>query len=222
MVSVVYKIADTLIKDSKYKPFLMLSFFTCFGIIGFQITFRFMLSRTIICGMFFAIGVFVNKNVEHLKDLSCFGSALICALTFVVIGHYGSANMGTNEYRYPVLFVIGAVMASYALIYLCKVFDETYIRAFKPMKKTLILLGKNSMDIVIWQFNAFRLVTILQMKLYGDQITWENVLQHYPCYVTENGWWIVYTVVGLVVPILFCGVLRSKPWGKVFMNMHIV
>lgn len=222
LVSVAYKIVDTFIKESKYKPFVLLSFFTIFGIMGFQITFPYMLSRTMICGMFFAIGVFVKSYAKHLRDLSCLGSALLCALTFVVIGYYGSANMGTNEYRYPVLFVIGAIMSSYALIYFCKEFDKVQIHPITDIKKMLIFLWKNSIDIVIWQFNAFRIVIILQMKLYGDKITLENILQHYPCYATENGWWAVYTIVGLAVPILFCRVLRLKPWGKALKSIHVV
>lgn len=46
------------------------------------------------------------------------------AVIFLVIGHYNSANMGANEYRYPLLFVIGALAASYVVIEISKYIEN--------------------------------------------------------------------------------------------------
>lgn len=221
VVSIIYKAFDILIKESKYKDYLMLVLSGTFCVIAFNITFPHMLSRTIICGFFFALGVFTKRHRSELQGFDCFGTALACGCLFLIIAHYGSANMGANQYKFPFLFIVGALMASYAILYLCKEFDLR-VKILMPVKKFLMYLGKHSIDIVIWQFVAFRIVIILQMYLNSEEITWSGVLSYYPCYSTDHGWWIVYTLVGLLVPVLFCSLLRSGPWGKVLKKLHIV
>lgn len=222
VISVLYKIIDSTMKESGYKDCLVFAVFSVFALISFQITFPYMISRTFICGMFFAAGAFAKKHLKEIRQMDCMSAAVICGILFLIIGHYGSANMGSNEYRYPVLFVIGAAMASYALLYFCRSLDNMKAKFCLPVKQMLIFFGKNSMDIVIWQFVAFRAVIILQMYLNHETITVSNVLQYYPCYSTAHGWWMAYTLAGLLIPILFCSILRMGPWGNLLKRIHIV
>ncbi len=221
VVSILYKIIDTWINESKYKDVMLLIFAGILAFISFQVTFPHMLSRTIICGFYFALGVFVKRNGKELKDLSCFGTAFVSGIIYLLISYYGSANMGKNQYRFPLQFVIGAILASYTILYVCKEFDLR-AKLLIPVKKFLMFLGRHSIDIVIWQFNAFRLVILFQMYLNKEEITFANLLSYYPFYSTTNGWWVVYSVVGLLAPILFCEILRFGPWGKLFRKIHIV
>lgn len=224
LTSIIYKLIDTYMKVSKYKPFIMLAIFTLIGITGFTISFDHMLSRVCILSMFFGFGVFVKTFIEEFRSIDCFSLAIISAILFLIIGKYNSANMGANEYRYPLLFVVGAISASYALLYFCRWADRLCkkIHIVECIKNIGTFFGRNSMDILIWQFVSFRLVILLQMYKWHNPITWDELLSHYPVYVVSNGWWIIYTIVGMVVPVLFCSILRAKPIGYVTKKMHIV
>lgn len=222
VISVLYKMIDFSLKDSAYADVLMLLLFGIFALISFQITFPYMVSRTFICGMYFAGGAFIKKHWQVFRKIDHKILPMICGILFLVIGHYNSANMGSNEYRYPVLFVIGAAMASYSLICFCRYFDRRTGWFLLPLKHLLIFLGRNSMDIVIWQFVAFRAVIMVQMYLNHETITISNILKYYPCYSTEGIWWLAYTAAGLLLPLLFCSILRTGVWGKWLKFLHIV
>lgn len=221
LVSIIYKLFDTLMLEVKYRDFVLLGFSSILTLVAMQITFPYMLSRTVICGWYFSLGVVLKNNKDKLNNFVCFGSALAAGCTFLLIAHFGSANMGKNSYRYPLQFILGAVLASYALLYICCEFDKR-AKILMPVKKLLIYLGKHSLDIVIWQFVSFRLVILLQMYMNGELITLDNVLSYYPCYSTANGWWLVYTIVGTCVPIALCEFLRCGYWGKILKKIHIV
>lgn len=221
LVSIFYKILDLVIKESKFKPLLILFIFASLTAIGFAKTFPYLTSRTLILGLFFAIGALVKKYKEYFKDVVGGITAVICLLMYIVIASFNSANMGKNEYSNPLLFVIGSILASYALIVFCKLFEEK-VKVLQPVKRFIMFLGRRSLDILIWQFVAFRIVILLQMVIYKEELTIGNLLSYYPVYDSSNFWWIAYFVVGLFIPIGFCSLLRLGFWGKAFKKIHIV
>lgn len=154
------------------------------------------------------VGFLVKEYQEKLHPFDRPSLAVLAFLIFVVIGRYNSANMGKNEYRYPFSFVFGALLASYCLISTSRLIQDSSIRLVRLMKRDLCYLGKKSIDIVIWQFVAFRLVIVLQLWMNGEPIS--DLLLYYPVYSASNGWWIVYTIVGCAVPIW---------WGNMYHGM---
>lgn len=208
MVSVLYKFLDVTIQQSNWKRPLITGLFAAMAVMGFEINLPYMLSRTLILGMFYAAGFLVKEYQEKLHPFDRPPSAVLAFLIFVVIGRYNSANMGKNEYRYPFSFVFGALLASYCLISTSRLMQDSSIRLVRLMKRGLCYLGKKSIDIVIWQFVAFRLVIVLQLWMNGEPIS--DLLLYYPVYSASNGWWIVYTIVGCAVPIW---------WGNMYHGM---
>ncbi len=221
-VSVIYKIADRLAGDAKYKDFTLMCLFAVAAVIGFEINFKYMISRTLILSLFFAAGVVIKNNMSAVKAVGKgVGLPLMCFLIFCVIGRYGSANMGQNEYRYPFLFIIGSFLISYAILYFCKKFENLKIKSAVFIKNSITYIGRHSMDIVIWQFVAFRLVIILQMYLNGEELTLNNILSYFPMYDSTHGWWLAYTAVGVLAPIIWCSLLRLGISGKIVKKLHI-
>ena len=139
-----------------------------------------MLSRTLICGFFYALGAFGKKYLLNLKlDRNTVVYAVISAGTFLVIGHYNSANMGDNVYRYKSLFLIGAVLASFATLCISKCIEEICRNnILSYVKKAVCFIGRNSIDIVIWQFIAFRAVIAVQLLI--NHIPLNRLLEYYP------------------------------------------
>lgn len=66
MVSVLYKVLDVYIQECKYKHLFLWSCFTALAIIGFEMDLPFMLSRTLILGLFYAAGHFVKIHKDDL------------------------------------------------------------------------------------------------------------------------------------------------------------
>ena len=225
LVSVLYKAMDSSLPDSKTKDFFMLSFFVALAVMATEINLKYLLSRTLILGLFFAAGVFCRKyGIDKTllsKEYSAAAFAGFCA--FLFFARHNGASMSKNEYGYTLTFFIGAFLASYAVIYFSKILDLCNVKAVKMLKSLFSYLGKNSKDIVIWQFVAFRIGIIIQMCVYHEEITISNVLSYYPVHSVSGGmWWVLYTFIGLFVPIMWGKFLRIGPWGYVLQRLFIV
>lgn len=225
LVSVLYKLIDCKLPESKTKDAFLLLFFAALAAMAFEVNLKYLLSRTFVLSFFFAVGVYCRKHGidKTLLSREYAIAAVVSGLAFLLFGRHNWANMGKDEYGHTLTFFLGAFLASYACVYLSKVLDDCKAKPAAILKSLLSYLGRNSMDIVIWQFVAFRIVIMLQMYLYYEEITVSNVLSYYPIHSTSGGlWWAAYTLVGLFMPILWGKLLRLGPWGKLLKRLHIV
>lgn len=79
----------------------------------------------------------------------------------------------------------------------------------------LIYIGKNSLPILVMHQISFKIVTYIQVSVYKEPA---YMLASFPVLYTDNGWWIIYSIVGVCVPlILYAGSKKivSKIRGKV-------
>lgn len=207
VVSVVYKLMDYYMPSVKGKSIFLVILFGCVAATGFSINFPYLLSRTLILSFYFAIGRAAKEYKEviyvyHSGILVCFSIIL-----FAIIGHYNAINMAKNTYTYPFLFAIGALLASYVVIYVSEILQKRTIW----IKKALIVMGENSISIVIWQFVVFWIIEAVQFKLFG--IPFVQLFENYPPYKTTNGWWIVYLIVGAVASMLIGEIISAVKQG---------
>lgn len=212
IVSIAYKMLDECIEDSPWKRFFITGCFIAVAGVAFEIKFPLMFSRTLILGMFYALGYFVKSYQNELKTFDNKWLAIVAGVIFVAIGHYNSANMGANEYRYPFAFVVGALFASYAAIFFSREFERMQqIWILGKLQDVICYLGKKSIHIVIWQFVAFRIVIAFQLYLNGESL--RHILDYYPVYDASGYWWIVYSVIGLWAPVLWGNILDTISAG---------
>lgn len=220
LISVLYKTLYTYLKDTKYKQEFILVFFIVNAIIVFFIDLPRFQSRTFILGMFFAFGHWVKL---HEKELHTFNNILVAfwsVVIFLVIGNNVSANMGQNEYTNRILFVIGACAGTYVTVYVAMFLSRCRGKIWQILCKILCFLGKNSIDIVIWQFVSFRLCVLLQLYLEGRPL--RDVLTCDSRYYTDHGWWLLYLAIGIIVPLAWGWFLKQGPWGKALKKIHFV
>lgn len=195
-VSICYKLMDYYLPAVRNKSVFLAILFGAAAVLGFSVTLPYMLSRTLILSFFFAVGRVVR---EYKDQFSVFDTKLVflfSVIMFGVIGHYNSVNMGGNKYNYRLLFVIGALFASYGTIYISRVLEKKTVW----IKRVLSIMGAKSLPIVIWQFVVFRIVTVIQLRM--DQIPVDRMMDYYPPYKTTEGWWILYTIVGIIVSVI--------------------
>lgn len=216
-VSIAYKILDRYIVENKYKRVFILSVFIVGAVLGFSINLPFAFSRVLICAMFYAIGHAVSIYRDYVSRFDNKFMAIFAVITFGVIGYFNEVNMWQNIYKYKVLFIIGALCAIYFTIY----FSRVISRMGKTLVKKLIeYIGKNSIDILIWQFVFFRIIIAIQLFIEEGSIS--RLLEFYPTYITEGAWWLAYTLVGVFVPILWVNFLKSMFIGKLLKKAYLI
>lgn len=173
-------------------------------IIGMTITFPYRISRVLICGCFFVLGYFYTKYISvRLKNFIWKNSiAVVLLIGYISIASINVVNMGSNEYKYKVLFVLGAIMAVYATLIISE--DISYIKTGLPGKLVshLVYIGSHTLPIVIWQFVFFRIAILLQIILEKAPL---SSIVNFPIYDGSGGWWLVYTV---------CGIYGSLAWNS--------
>ncbi|MGM9833215.1 MAG: acyltransferase [Candidatus Limisoma sp.] len=101
-------------------------------------------------------------------------------------------NFNTTWWNLPKYF-FATMLAAFAIIYFCQMLRGKALSA-------LSYIGEYAMPILLLQFFAFRVVDLLKIAVYDLPIA---RLADFPIIVDNNQYfWILYTIVGLALPIL--------------------
>ena len=222
IIAVVYKLIESSIKDSSIKDIFLLVLFAIIALIGFKFNLPYYYSRIFILSFFYAIGAYLKKYKNIFSSNYTPFIAILGGIIFIIIGSFNEVYMGINVYTYPILFIIGALGASYCLIYLCTLFEKVKTKFLMSIKNIFISIGQHGIDIIIWQFKIFRIIIILQIILLGEKLTVSNIMSHHPVYIVDNGWWIIYLFAGVFLSLLWGYILRQGFWGKILKKIHAV
>ena len=99
-----------------------------------------------------------------------------------------------NFYYNPILL---AFLTITGFIFVYEI--SLYLTKFKRLTKVLAYLGRHTISILCLHILSFKLVIYLQYVILNKDI---SVLNSYPAYLTNNGWFIIYLTVGIAVPLL--------------------
>ena len=133
--------------------------------------------------------VFARTNWRILSNW--FTVAALIALSCWAIWDYED-NFNTTWWNLPKYFG-ASMLVSFAAIYFCQLLRGKALSA-------LSYIGKFAMPILLLQFFAFRTVDLLKITVYDLPI---SRLADFPVIADNNEYfWILYTIVGLALPIL--------------------
>lgn len=144
--------------------------------------------------IFFHIGNLCKKY--SLSDKICTNLVyFIVGIVYLYINtKYGNISMGSNQYgSSPTFFIVNALIGIYLSYCVVKFISIRYIN------NILIFLGKNTITILALHIISFKLVNYLQIKIYKYPIEY---LSAFPYIDGSNGWWILYSFVGIIIPAL--------------------
>ena len=195
--SVLYKVLDTFLSRWRYRRTFITVVFCLRAVFAFRIDLPYRLSRTLILGMFFAIGYLIREQYAFFLRFHTRWSVIATSIAFLLIGTLTEHTMGDNEYSSAPLFVIGALAGSYLTICLSKWIESNPHPVMRKCKNLCCYLSRNSIDIVIWQFVCFRIAIAIQLIVYHLPIT--DVLKYGNRFDTNGGWWILYLITGLFI-----------------------
>lgn len=122
--------------------------------------------------------------------------AIISTILLLTSSLYGSVAVGTNSYLSPDFLIGTAVLGIYVNIYISQLIIRKNI--FNNM---FTYIGKNTVAIMALQFLSFKVVALLQIKVYSLP---NYMLAKFPVIDGSNGWFILYTIAAIFLPLLLC------------------
>ncbi|MCD8381959.1 MAG: acyltransferase family protein [Clostridiales bacterium] len=219
LVSLVYRLLDCCVREGKYKRSFITLFFITAGLASFYLELPYRLNRTIILGMFYAVGCAIRIHWKELESCFCLVGAGASFILLVWIGTTTRVNMGANEYNNVLLFLLAACLGTYLTVCVSEMVCNLSHPLAQRIERLLAWWGRRSVDILLWQFVMFRLVAAFQFWLEGEPIS--NAFST-SIYVTDGLWWLAYTVVGVFVPLAWGWLLRQGIWGKALKKLCLI
>lgn len=196
------------------KYHIVVSFFLlCLGFLFEELDFHSKLSLIkqvdiiLICEIMFVIGVIIRtkKVMDRLSNLSflikifivgiCFSLLVICSLN-------NSISIAGRNITNPIFYLMVSLLG-FTLVYIVSHFiNNNYF------KRVFIFLGQHTIPILALHTLAFKIITYIQVYIYDNDII---ALSSYPVLNNSLMWSVLYTVAGVLVPV----VIVILPFQKV-------
>lgn len=150
-------------------------------------------NNTLVMVIVFYTG-FMFKKYEDKVDTKNKYIAGFCLVGLLFNMLYGSVAVNTNHYLSPDFLLVNMALGVYVNYYCSYV-----IANHETARKAISYIGKNSIIIIALHFLCFKIVDLLQIYLFDLSI---DKLASFPMINSGGCWWIVYTFVGLIIPIM--------------------
>lgn len=154
--------------------------------------FYYQLNISLVALLVYYIGYIYRKYENEISfNLYFF---VISALFLVMSSLYGSIEMAANSYLSPSFLIVNSLAGVYINMYLAKII------IFKKINYTILeYIGKNTFAIMALHFLSFKLINLIQVKLDNLPI---YMVAKFPVIDGTNGWWILYSICGVFLPIV--------------------
>lgn len=129
-------------------------------------------------------------NLNHIKRI------LLMVVSFVILvicKRFGNIDLDINQYVNPAFLLITS-LAGWFLIYEL----AYYLNLPKWTSKLLSVIGTNTMSVVIFHFLMFKGVNYIQIMVYNFP---KEHINAFPVLINRPFWWILYTLVGVAIPV---------------------
>ena len=179
---------------------------------------------------FDGVGLFIVAIItSFLKDeygIDPFGIARECLAAFFIWSGYTYKKMGNIPFETNLWFIllmlvfvgigtcfwpaampqykwhllIPFILTAYAGTIMTFGISKRIVSIGKKLKKVLVFIGNNTLDILTWHFLSFKFGSLLIILIYGMEI---EHLSDFPVIEEKAyaGWWCLYLLVGLVIPL---------------------
>lgn len=141
-------------------------------------------------------GLFIKKYGYSDKERKGLVHVAILLISFVVLlvcNKIGSISLGKNSYVNPLYFLIVSFVGWQFLYELA-----FFIGKISLIRKLFVYLGQNTLSIVILHFLSFKIVNYIGVLIKGQPLCF---VAAFPILYKGGAWWVVYTLIGVFVPI---------------------
>lgn len=150
------------------------------------------LNTSLVALLIFYMG-YTFRKLEHKTYFNLY-LLIISSLFLVMSSLYGPIDMASNTYLSPSFLIVNSLAGVYINIHLAKIIVS------KKINYTILeYIGKNTFAIMALHFLSFKLINLIQVKLNNLPI---YMVAKYPVIDGTNGWWILYSVCGVLLPLV--------------------
>lgn len=143
------------------------------------------------------LGAVLRSRHSRLASFNTKRWSVIFIVTLVILlalNRYGSIEVGKGIYTSPWFYIVCALSGWFFMYSI-----SFFMTKVSWLSKTFCYLGKNTVCIIGLHFLAFKIVSLVQISVYGLP---QEKLSTFPYLIAEPFWWVAYTVVGICVPLL--------------------
>lgn len=186
------------------KPLLRVGviFIICLGLVYKSIEIPYIGFRTFFSALFIIFG-YIYKLYEYqvTKKIKYYvitlGPVIVAALSLFI-----KTEMMQVTASIIIPYTIIALIGCISLIYISEILSEN-VNLVKRIKRIINYMGTHTFAIMTLHFLAFKIVTFCIISYYNYPI---EMLATFPVisYCKPNSWWILYSTVGVVCPLLLC------------------
>lgn len=149
-----------------------------------------------------------DKKDEIAIVVAAFVVLELCNRVCFTLGWNCSVNQMGNPYMFLLTSAVG-ILCFYFMAHLLSHAD--YVR------RILSWLGRNSLWILLLQFAAFKLVTLVECLAYAQPL---YRVASFPVFINGGGWWAAYSLVGLLLPAII-GTLWTHAKSALRVKLHL-
>lgn len=163
-----------------------------------QLTLEECITSATVCYPLYVFGFYLKKLSGRINTVIWRFRYVIAVLgipAFYIAGRYGGISLNLNTYPSWQFLLLCSLMGWVWLLALAMCF--TY-KKWK-IKNVLTYIGKRTIYILFLHFLAFRPVVALQLMVYHEP---SYLLASFPILVKGGGWWILYAIAGVGLPLL--------------------
>lgn len=153
--------------------------------------------------VFMIAGYLYKRSELHLEKHPVIVIPLCVFLIAVGVALW-PGDMTSVHYLKVVPYCITAVAGSLMVLSLCY-----GLSGLRICERSLTYIGDRTLGILTWHFLSFKLVSLLLVLIYCLPL---SRLSEFPIIVEYShcGWWILYTITGVAVPLLIQKLLSKK------------
>lgn len=145
--------------------------------------------RVLIFLMIYYLGHLYNKYEDRIL-INIYFSIMFLGVLYYLRGTW--IDTSVYSFKSPLYFGAVSIMGIYFNIYIAKKLSRFKLGL-------LNYIGTNSFIIMTFHLLVFKIVSYMEIKYYNLQI---ERLSDYPAIFMGGYWWILYTLIGVLIPIL--------------------
>ncbi len=188
-------------ENSEHFRFFVIFLFFVIGNVAtyYEFNLHYNLNTSFVALLIYYMGYLYKKYENQISYNIYF---FITSVLFLVVSSlYGSVNMVNNSYLSPSFLIINSIAGAYANIYIAKIIASKRINY-----SILDYIGKNTFNIMALHFLSFKLINLIQVKLYNLP---SYMLAKFPIIDGSHGWWVLYCLCGIFIPIIVVYVIET-------------
>jgi len=158
-----------------------------------------------VCSVYFMW--FIGHQLSSIKHKEFtkiqYGIGFLSALfALAILSGFGDVELSSNYFSNPIILMIGSSLG-WVLLYSA----SHLLTLFAVLQKPLMIIGQNTLSVLILHLLCFKVINLIIVLLEKMDM---YLIAAFPTLSNGKGlWWILYTIVGLFVPVVINLIKKS-------------